>query len=458
MRTTIELLRGSSRARWFFAVLTQSSLGTGASYVALLIIAYDRFRSPWAISLILAADLLPAMLLGPLFGALADRFSRRWCLVGADLLRAAAFAGIAIVDGFVPTVCLAVLAGVGTGLFTPAGLASLPSVAGARLLPAATALYGAIADLGFALGPALAGALLIAIGPEGILVFNAATFAVSGAVLVFLRFGSAPSAAEPGVQPVGLFSQAREGVRVAARLRGVRTVLLASAAALFFAGTFNVAELLLVKDELGAGSSGFALLVGLLGLGFIGGSLAGARGGPLPELKRNYLAGLGVMGVGFLASGIAPSAATAALAFLTAGFGNGLMLVYERLLIQAKVEDSLAGRIFGVKDALSAWAFALAFAAGGALIDLLGVREAVVLAGFGAVLAWLGALVRLRGTWEAEPVGARLGVRGQPLGQRLVGEQDADVVGGRDHWLALLDDLRERGDDGGVELGPGVSG
>lgn len=84
--------------------MTQSSLGTGAAYVALLLVAYDRFRSPWAISLVLVADLVPPMLLGPVFGAAADRWSRKTCAIIADAVRAVAFVGIALVDGFLPTV------------------------------------------------------------------------------------------------------------------------------------------------------------------------------------------------------------------------------------------------------------------------------------------------------------------------------------------------------------------
>src|SRR5215210_1575530 len=126
MRPTLDLLRHEARARVFFAVLTQSALGTGAGYVALLLLAYERYHSAWAISIILAADLVPAMLLGPLFGALADRTSRRACVVIADLLRAGAFVGIALVDSFGATVGFALLAGAGTGLFTPAALAALP--------------------------------------------------------------------------------------------------------------------------------------------------------------------------------------------------------------------------------------------------------------------------------------------------------------------------------------------
>src|ERR671919_362398 len=78
MRPVLDLLKHERRARIFFLALAQSSLGTGAAYVALLLVAYERFRSPWAIGLILLADVLPAMVLGPVFGAVADRCWRRW--------------------------------------------------------------------------------------------------------------------------------------------------------------------------------------------------------------------------------------------------------------------------------------------------------------------------------------------------------------------------------------------
>ena len=86
----------------------------------------------------------------------------------ADVLRAVAFLGIALVDSFAGTVSLALLAGAGTGLFSPAALAAVPSLVEAERLPAATSLYGAITDLGSSQGPALAAVLLFG-GPEVIL-------------------------------------------------------------------------------------------------------------------------------------------------------------------------------------------------------------------------------------------------------------------------------------------------
>src|SRR3712207_1210070 len=113
MREAVTLLRQEPQARVFFAAVAQSSLGTGAAYVALLLIAYERFHSPWAISLILLAELAPAMLLGPVLGAVADRWSRRGCAVAADVVRAGAFIGIGFVDSFEATVLLALAAGFG---------------------------------------------------------------------------------------------------------------------------------------------------------------------------------------------------------------------------------------------------------------------------------------------------------------------------------------------------------
>src|SRR2546423_11071286 len=141
MAHTLELLRTEPRARRFFAAYAQSSLGNGAGYVALVVLAYDRWHSPWAITLVLMADFIPAMLLGPLFGAIADRWSRRRIAVLSDLMRATAFVAVGVVGGVWATIAPALLPGGGAGLFTPAVLAALPGLGDERRVPAGTSLY-----------------------------------------------------------------------------------------------------------------------------------------------------------------------------------------------------------------------------------------------------------------------------------------------------------------------------
>jgi MFS family permease len=430
MRSVIELLRHERRARVFFAALAQSALGTGAAYVALLLVALDRFDSPWAIGLVLLADVVPAMLLGPLFGAFADRWSRRGCTVLADLLRAVAFLGLVVVDGFVGTFLLALLAGVGTGLFTPAALAALPSLVEERRLPAATSLFGAIADFGFIAGPATAAAVLLVGDPETILGANAVTFALSALALTMLRFGEAPPAGEREGPRPSLLRETRDGLVATAGMAGLRVILVASGAALLFGAIFNVGQPLLARDELGSSDAGFAVLVTAYGFGFIAGTLRGSQGGDVSALRRRYLTGAFLMALGFAASGLAPSVAAAVVTFLAAGYGNGMLLIYERLLIQALVPDELSGRIFGIRDAITAWAFALGFLAGPLLLDVVGTRAMVTIAGVCGLIVWAITAVALRRSGLAAHPSVTLarGAGADLAWQRRAGEHGADAL------------------------------
>jgi MFS family permease len=417
VKEVLALLRVEPRARWFFVALTQSALGTGAAYPALLLIAYGRFSSPWAISLVLVADLAPAMFLGPLFGALADRWSRRWCAVAADVVRAGAFVGVVLAQDFALTIAFAVLAGAGTALFTPAALAGLPSLVSKERVPAATSLYGAIADLGFTAGPALAAVVLVLAGPEEILLLNGITFALSALVLARLPFGSRPPTFRPatgapadGRSTPSLLRETREGLATVARMRGIRVVIAGSTGALFFGGVFNVGELLFVTEDLDAGDAVYSFLVALFGLGFVFGSLAGSKGGPPGMLRRRFLQGTILMGLGFLLAGLAPTVVVALVTFLLAGFGNGLLLVHERVIVQETVPDGLLGRAFGVKDALASWAFGLAFFAAGGLLTVVEPRELIIGSGVGGLVVSAGCAVALRregiGSRDSEPAAA----------------------------------------------------
>jgi MFS family permease len=401
VRTAAQLLRLEPRTRPFFAAHLQSSLGNGAAYVGLLLLAYERFHSPWAISLVLLADLLPAVVLGPIFGAAVDRWSRRGCAVAADLARAGAFAGLALVDSFAATVAFAAVAGAGTGLFRPAVLSALPSLVSPARLAAATALYSAIASADILLGPALGALVLLAAPPEALMAGNAVTFVVSAAILGRLRFGR--RAGRGAGEPASLLAEARAGLGAVARMRGVRAVIGSSSGVLLFAGLFNVAELPFARDELDVGDAQFSLLVAAFGIGIACGSLAGGRERDHAELRRRFLAGLLLVGLGFAGSAAAPVFPSALVTFLVAGVGNGLVVVHERLLIQLSVPDALMGRVFAAGDALGNALFAAAFLGAGALLTLMGTRPLLAIAGGGALVVWAAAAVALRGRWEPAP-------------------------------------------------------
>jgi MFS family permease len=392
------LLREEPRARLFFAALTQSSLGTGAAHIALLLIAYDRFHSPWAISLVLLADFAPAMFLGAVLGAAADRWSRKWCVVLGDVIRAAAFVALALVDSFTATFALALVAGLGTALFRPAALAGLPALVSPGRLPPATSLYGAIADMGYTVGPAVAAGALLLVSPEDLLVANGVTFAISALVLTRLRLDRVAALVDHENRP-SLIGDVREGLRAVAGMGAIRVLIATSTGAMFFGGVFNVVELPFATSALGANSSEFGALVAVFGLAFVLGSLRGSAGGTAPVLKRRYLQGVTLMGLGALLAGLAPNVPLALLGFAIGGFGNGLFVVHERLLFQQQIAERLLGRVFGLSDALVSWGLALAFVLAAIAVEALGSRGTVLLTGAGGLVLAAVATLRMHREW-----------------------------------------------------------
>jgi MFS family permease len=400
MTQALELLRREPRARLFFLAHAQSSFGTGAGYIALLLLAYQRFHSPWAISAVLLAEFLPAMFLGPVMGAAADRWSRRSCLIAAEVMRAVAFVALAFVGSFEATVALALLAGAGNALFNPTVMAALPSLVDKARLPAATSLYGTLHELGYTAGPGLAAITLLLVDPSALMLVNGITFGLSALVIARLRFGQPPHRREVAVK-TSLLREAWSGLAATAGNPSTRTLLLASSVFVACLGMINVGELLLA-NKLGANASEFSILVGAMGIGIAGGSLLGARGSELAVLKRGYLTGLILAAVALVLAGVAPSYLFALPVFALAGIGNGVALVNERLLLQRTVPDELVGRVFGVKNAMVAWSFAISFLSAGAIASALGVRTLFIVCGIGAFGAWAAAALALRRTWEPE--------------------------------------------------------
>jgi MFS family permease len=401
MTEALALLRSDPRARLFFATLAQSSIGTGVAYPALLVVAYGRFHSPWAISLVLLADFVPAMVLGPFLGAVIDRLPRLWCATAADLVRAAAFVGIALVGTFPATLALALLAGLGTALFRPAALAAIPNMVSSDRSAAAAALFGGTSEFGLlAAGPAIAAAAFTLVGPKELLLANAATFAISMVVLAALAFSAgAARRTKASEARYSLFREARAGLRASLQMPGIRILILGLSVGMFFGGVYNVIELPFATEALGTGVSGYSALVAVYGAGYIAGSLRGSGGGEAARLKHLYLLGLLLTGAGSLAAGASPGLAMAVGAFAVGGFGNGLAIVHQRLLFYEDVPSSLQGRVFSVADALTAWGFAAGFLAAGAAAAASGPRPLLLAAGAGEVMLAAVSAAALRRQW-----------------------------------------------------------
>ncbi|MGZ6616949.1 MAG: MFS transporter [Solirubrobacteraceae bacterium] len=386
------MLKSSSSRRRFFAAHLQSQLGSGAGYVALVLIAYQRLHSGWAIALVLLADFLPGILLAAPFGALADRYPRLRLAVVADVLRAGAFIGLAFVPSIGATLVLALVAGVGSALFKPAVAAALPELVDAEQRSAATALFGGVFSFGMTAGPAIAGLLLFVASPTEILAINGATFLMSATLLAGVPLGRGDG---DGADDGSLWSATRQGARAAAELPGVAALLVIGAFSVLAAAVMNVAEPLLATGPLAAGKSGYSLLVAVYGAGMVVGSIINTRmGSDVGNLRSRLLVGLALNGVGMVASAIAPSVGWAIGSFLLTGISNSLIVGPEARLFQELVAERMLGRVFGLQSMLTDIAYVVAFLGAGLLLATLGVRSVFALGGSLllalTVAGWLG--------------------------------------------------------------------
>ncbi len=379
----LALLRTPGAVRRFLAASLQSSIGNAVGYIALLLLAYEMTRSAWAVAAVLLAECVPAIALGPCFGALADRCSRRMLVVAADLLRCTAFVALAYAGSLTALVAFALVAGLGGALYQPAAKSALPGLAGDRADAAMGALVASWSAAGM-IGPALGAGLLVVLSPSSLLLLNAATFLVSAIVLSRLPLGRAATATASedaaGNSPDDDDGGVRAGLRAARAIPGLTAVVAAGGAATLAFSLMNLAEPLLARAELKAGAASFALLLCAFGVGSTIGALRGRADG------WSLLATLAGGGLALLASAVAPSIALAAVSFFATGLCCGMFMSCEHQLIARLAPAAALGRVFGLKDALDATALCTAFVAGGAIASLTDARVTFAVSGAAALL------------------------------------------------------------------------
>jgi MFS family permease len=174
-----------------------SLLGSAMSPIAINFALLDRGVSASGLGVVLAAGVVPQVLLMIGAGVLADRLGRRPVMLAADIGR---FAVMAIVAGLLfaatPPVwvfaVLAALRGTGDALFNPALGGLRAEISAPDRLPDANALLQVAQSGAVVVGPALAGVLIVAISSAAVVAIDATTYGVSVIALVLLHVPPAP--------------------------------------------------------------------------------------------------------------------------------------------------------------------------------------------------------------------------------------------------------------------------
>jgi MFS family permease len=176
----------------------------------------------------------------------------------------------------------------------------------------------------------------------------------------------------------------------------IRTLIVALFVGVAFAGLDDVALVFLVRDTLGGSALAFGLVTGAYGVGMLLGSLGLTWKGTAAAAGAVFLLGWIASGVGAVLTGLAPVIAVVAVGQAVAGVGNAIEVVAMDTLVQQAAPREMLGRVFGLVGTAAPAGHALAFAAGGFLVDSFGPKTVFLIAGFGVLLVLLPIMLVLR--------------------------------------------------------------
>jgi dTMP kinase len=367
-----------------------SSLGDWLGLLALTAmagrLADDTYADQsFAIAGVLFLRVLPALVLGPLAGYLADRLDRRWTLIVGDLLRGAVFATIPIVGTLTWVLIATVIVEAVSLVWLPAKDATVPNLVPREKLDAANRISIAT-TYGSALPAALLFMLLALISkgahssvgwPDNpvtpALVINAASFVVSGLVIATLheipRGSAIPEADRKGVVAI-----VHEGWTYVARTPLIRGLVIGVAGA-FASGGVVIGLGRLYVEDLGGGDPGYGLLFAAV---FAGLALGMWRGGRfLRALSRPRVFGFALACAGGVLCAIAAIANLVVVTALTVGLGflAGTAWIIGYTLLGLEVEDALRGRTFAFVQTVVRVTLALVLAAAPFVAGLIGTHR-----------------------------------------------------------------------------------
>ncbi|HZO26172.1 MAG TPA: MFS transporter [Chloroflexota bacterium] len=376
-----------------------SSFGDTLHYIALVVLVFQLTGQGVAVAGLAVAEILPVLLLGPIAGVLIDRVSRKAVLIGADLVRAVLVLSLLWPQGAWHAYLVAAGLAAGNVFFNPTLQAVIPVLTTPEQRLAANSVSWSTGRLVQILASAVVGGLigLVGIGPAFVL--NAASFVVSALLImrlpIPLHAGQLAGDARRGLS--GYLADARHGLAFAASDRFVSRLLVVQALASFATGATGAMLVVLSEQQLRLSPSGFAWLIGAIGVGALLGPL-------IPNiLARDYrdarwlFVPYVIRGVVDMLLATFTALPIALLLLFVYGLNTSTDIVVFNATLQEAIPDRVRGRVFALLDITWNGMRLLSLAIGGALVDLVGIQALYWVGGALLLVAGLLGLVSLRG-------------------------------------------------------------
>ena len=369
-----------------------------AVWIAVIVYAFERGGATTA-GAVLVAQLIPAAVVAPFTSVAGDRLRRDVALGLGYLVQVCACGLLALALWKAPPLAVygaAVLASCSITFTRPVHYAILPELAESpEELTAANAATGMMEGLGILVGPAINSALIVGVGPGGV-VGVMTLFMVAATLLVIrLRFYG-DRTHQPGPSAGSFLRDAVGGLRELRQEPGAALLLGVGGSQFFLIGSLDVFFALLAIEILGVGSSGAGILAAAFGAGGLVGATIAIALASRRRLSPAFTGGLAASGIALAMMGFAGDLAVALALIAVVGAARAFFDVAARTLLQRAVRDEVLARVFGVEEALQMLGLAIGSAAAPVFVSVFGSRGAFVAAGALLVVVVLAAGPRIR--------------------------------------------------------------
>jgi MFS family permease len=356
--------------------------------VALGWYAWQLSESEFWVGLVAFTQFAPAVLLGPLFGVLADRFDRRHAslfinsLSLINMLVLGALAAGGYVDIHV-LVLVSLVQGTLDGAHMPVRMSVVPNLVDKPQLESAIATTSIAFNLSRIVGPALAGFVIAHFGVATAFVVNGVSYLAFIAAMLVIRLNPA-SGQRPARRHV--FHEMREGVAYALGRPRIRALLvIVAVASIFGRGALEMLPAFAASVFAG-GSSALAALTSALGAGAVVAGLILSRGVHWLRV-RIVRAAVVVGGVLIAMLGVVEQFWLAVVIVGLLGVILSICGVGSQILMQTLVDDELRGRVSSFWGMIAFGGTALGSLLVGSSASLLGLQNVVLIAGIACSVA-----------------------------------------------------------------------
>jgi dTMP kinase len=351
--------------------LSLSSLGDWLGFLAITSLASQLVSSDseklYATGGVLFVRLLPALLIGPIAGAWADRFNRRWTMVVTDVIRFGLYVSIPFWPSLPWLFAATFLIECASLFWIPAKEASIPNLVPRDKLEDANQLnlvttygFGAVAAAVFSALAFVSRVLahnfsFFRSNPVDLALYiDALTFAISALTIVNLSevdrarpsFEVADSETEADSEQIGFAQSITEGARYLGTQRWLKGLVLGISGATGAGAAVIGLSQAFAKQDLQGGNAAYGTLFGTVFVGLAAGMFLGPR--LIGSFPRRRMVGLAIAacGVTLAVDAVVPNLALAIVMTGLLGFWAGTVWVVALTLVGLDVADDIRGRTF----------------------------------------------------------------------------------------------------------------